>query len=74
MVQREEVEFERRGRLEQPPGDETGSLPGDEYEYFGQKQCPLFSLSCDGNSGRSWDFVLPFVNLRTTERTRMFVL
>lgn len=73
MVQREEVGFEGRGRLEQAPGDETGSLPGDEYEYFRQKQCPLFSLSCDENSGRSRDFVLPFVNLRTTERTRMFV-
>lgn len=37
MVQREEVGFEGRGRLEQPLGDETGSLPEDEYGYFRQK-------------------------------------
>lgn len=71
MAQREEVGFEGRGRLEQPHGDETGSLPRDEYGYFRQTWSPSFSLSCGGNSGRSWDFVLQFVNLRTAERTSM---
>lgn len=74
-----QVEWYREGKWDLR-GEEGWSRPlgmrqpGDEYEYFRQKQCPLFSLSCDENSGRSRDFVLPFVNLRTTERTRMFVL
>ena len=73
MVQKEEMGFEGRGRLEPPPEDETGGFPGNIYGCFRQKRGPLFSVYGGGNSERSWDFVLPFVTLRMTERTSMYV-
>lgn len=71
-VWREEVGFERRGRLVQPMDMRLVVGQRMNMHISGRKDahCSHYAVV---ETGRTWDFFLQFVNLGTMERTRMYV-